>query len=151
MRKQLFLSLQEKLLSIKSIDNTPLIRFFDLWHNNINYIEQPFDTPAVFVEFEPILWQTIASKDQISQLTFTLHVVSKYYNMTHSTSPLSIQSDNLDFLDVPELIHSSLHLSRLTNTGTIIHLSSRLDYSFSEYIQSLETFRCPIGYKSYQT
>ena len=148
MRKHLFLSLQEKLLSIKSIDNTPLIRFFDLWHNNINYIEQPFDTPAVFVEFEPILWQTIASKDQLSQLTFTLHVVSKYYNMTHSTSPLSIQSDNLDFLDVPELIHSSLHLSRLDCSGTIIHLSSRLDYTFSDYIQSLETYKCPIGYKS---
>lgn len=148
MRKQLFLSLQEKLLSIKSIDNTPLIRFFDLWHNNINYIEQPFDTPAVFVEFEPILWQTIPSKDQLSQLSFTLHVVSKYYNLTHSTAPSSIQSENLDFLDIPELIHSYLHLSRLDCSGTIIHLSSRLDYTFSDYIQSLETYKCPIGYKS---
>ncbi len=149
MRKQLFLDLQAKILAIQNENKEPLIKFFNLWHNQINFIEQPFDTPAVFIEFDPLNYQTIAgSKDTLIELNFSLHVVSKYYPVTHSTAPADIQAQNLTFLDVAELLHSSLHQSRLPNSATIIHKSTSFDYSYSDYIQSIEHYTCIISHQA---
>ncbi len=149
MRKQLFLDLQAKILAIKNQDKEPLIKFFNLWHNQINFIEQPFDTPAVFIEFEPFNYQTIpGSKDTLINLNFNLHLVCHYYPVTHSTAPSDIQFHNLNFLDAAELLHSSLHLSRLNNSGTIIHNSTSFDYSYGDYIQSIERYTCVIGHQA---
>lgn len=146
MRKDLFLSLQKKLLAIKDNDGKPLVKFFNLWHNRINYIEQPFDTPAVFIEFRPLVWKTLSgTQQQISEFSFILHIVSRYYNVTHSTAPSDVQSEQLNFLDIPDLIHSALHKTRVSSCGTIVHRSSSLDYNYSDFIQSLEEYVCLIG------
>lgn len=149
MRKQLFLDLQEKLLAIKNANGEPLVKFFNLWHNQINFTEQPFSTPAVFVEFEPFSYKTIpGSKDTLIELNFSLHIISRYYPLTHSTAPIDIQNQNLDFLQAAELIHSALHLSRLPNSATIIHKSASFDYSYSDYIQSLERYTCILSHQA---
>lgn len=149
MRKQLFLDLQKKILDIKDNNNTALVQFFDIWHSNINFTEQPFDTPAVFIEFEPMSLQTLPGcKKQLFELSFILHIVSRYYPVTHSTAPENIQQQNLDFLDIPETIHSVLHMSRLEYSGTIIHTKSSLDYSFNDQIQALEYYTCVVGYEA---
>ena len=60
MRKFLYLSIIEKLKQLTDPDGNPVIRTFDLWNEQVEYIEQEevFDTPAVFIEFRPVTWTT---------------------------------------------------------------------------------------------
>lgn len=147
MRKRLFLDLQEKVLSIENEKKEKVFKFFDIWNRNIMYLvkEQPFDVPAVFMEFMPIEWQTLPKQTaQMGDLTFRLHIVSRFYSQTHNSSPL--QEEELEYLDLPERLHDSLHLVRLTNTGTIVHESSTFDSSHDSYIESIEQYRCKIKF-----
>lgn len=42
-----------KELATKITDNIPEVRWVDLWHNQVNFLEEehPFPTPAVFLSF----------------------------------------------------------------------------------------------------
>ena len=53
MRRFLYLSLIERLKQLTDRDGKPVIRTFDLWNEQISFLEQeePFDVPAVFIEF----------------------------------------------------------------------------------------------------
>lgn len=56
MRKQLFLAVTQRLKS-----RVPQLAHFDLWNQNVEFIEQEavFAMPAVFMEFKPIHWETL--------------------------------------------------------------------------------------------
>ena len=58
MRRFLYLSLIERLKQLTDRDGKPVIRTFDLWNEQISFLEQeePFDAPAVFIEFRPVKW-----------------------------------------------------------------------------------------------
>ncbi len=58
MRRFLYLSLIERLKRLTDRDGRPVIRTFDLWNEQISFLEQedPFDVPAVFIEFRPVKW-----------------------------------------------------------------------------------------------
>lgn len=53
MRRMLYLGLTEALKELRDESGQPLIRHIDLWNEQVEFIEQeePFDTPAVFIEF----------------------------------------------------------------------------------------------------
>lgn len=61
MRRMLYLGLTEALKELKDDGGQPLIRHIDLWNEQVEFIEQeePFDTPAVFIEFRPVQWRTL--------------------------------------------------------------------------------------------
>ena len=63
MRRMLYLGLTERLKELKEENGNPVIRHIDLWNEQVEFIEQeePFDTPAVFIEFRPVQWRTLRS------------------------------------------------------------------------------------------
>lgn len=144
--KQLLMDIQQKILNIENKNKEKVFKFFDLWNKNVMYLvkEQPFDSPAVFIEILPIRWNTLSArqKEQMAEITFRLHIVSRFYSQTHSTSP--IQSEALDYLELGDKVRRTLHGTRINNTATIIHVSSSFDVSHDTYIQSIEDYRCAV-------
>ena len=58
MRRFLYLSLIDRLKKLTDETGEPVIKTFDLWNQQVGFIEQEevFDTPAIFIEFLPIKW-----------------------------------------------------------------------------------------------
>lgn len=57
---------------------TQAIKHFDLWNENVVHLTQqrPFQTPAVFVEFMPIVWQPVGKQAKRADVTIRLHIVT---------------------------------------------------------------------------
>lgn len=53
------MSVRNALLGIEDSDGTPEIRHVSLWNRNVEFIgqDEPWERPAVFLEFGPIDWQ----------------------------------------------------------------------------------------------
>lgn len=58
--------------------DTQAIKTFDLWNENVAHLTQqrPFQTPAVLVEFLPIVWQQIGKGAKRADVTIRLHIVT---------------------------------------------------------------------------
>lgn len=84
MRRMLYLGLTELLKELKDESGQPLIRHIDLWNEQVEFIEQeePFDTPAVFIEFRPVQWRTLGGTTQQADVPFRLHVVTTWKGST---------------------------------------------------------------------
>ena len=109
MRKMIYLGLTEWLKGLKDGDGQPLIRHIDLWNEQVEFIEQeePFATPAVFIEFRPVQWATLGGTAQQADVPFRLHVVTTWQGSAKDGSPF--RADALDRFDL---------LDRITQGGT---------------------------------
>jgi hypothetical protein len=142
MRKQIFLDIQSIVLSLHDTSGASIIRHFDLYNQQLQYLasSQPFDCPAVFVEFLPLAWQTLSRTTQECDFSFRLHIVSRWLGNTHSTAPASTQLSELAFLDLPEQLFSLFQHKRLTSCGSITRVSTDFDSNHETYIQTIETY-----------
>lgn len=70
MRKMLYLGLMQHLLELKDENGEPVVRHIDLWNEQVEFIEQeePFDTPAVFIELRPTSWITFINRKTIGDV-----------------------------------------------------------------------------------
>lgn len=94
MRRMLYLGLTEALKELKDDGGQPLIRHIDLWNEQVEFIEQeePFDTPAVFIEFRPVQWRTLGGTTQQADVPFRLHVVTKWQGSARDGSVFQEES-----------------------------------------------------------
>lgn len=145
MRKQLYLAVVEQL---KTITGTHQINHFDIWNNNLMYIEESeaFLTPAVFIEFEPISWRHNLQGVREAEVRFNLHVIT-IRNMPTSNE-LEYSTESLAFFDLLEAINKCLHgLKQVSDTGVIDALtsvSSTTDNDFDELRHDIESYSCHI-------
>ena len=77
MRHFLYLSLIERLKQLTDPAGEPVIKTFDLWNEQVEFVEQEevFDTPAVFIEFLPVKWTNLGGGVQRAEATIRLHIV----------------------------------------------------------------------------
>lgn len=91
MRLLLYNAILARLAHIREVDGIPVyiasetedlppqaIKTFDLWNENVTQLTQqsPFVTPAVFVEFLPIVWQQSGRKAKYADVDVRLHIVT---------------------------------------------------------------------------
>lgn len=78
MRSFFYLQLQERLEQLPDRQGVPAVRTYDLWNEQVDFIEEeePFDMPAVFLEFMPYKWTTLSGAVQQAAVTVRLHVVT---------------------------------------------------------------------------
>lgn len=74
--------------------NIPEIKHFDLYFGQYEDEEKdlPFNTPAVFMEYTPLNWESLLNKRLESNVEFNLHVVSEVIQEVDSTTTLSIRN-----------------------------------------------------------
>lgn len=140
MRKQLYLAVIQRLKTITSANGEPVLKHFDLWNQNVAFIEQEaiFGMPAVFIEFTPIDWKTLGGGVQTANIVFHLHIVTATPGSAADGS--DFQPDALQLFDLLEDIHRALNGFRGQHFRMMQRISSQTNHNHEEVIESIETF-----------
>lgn len=146
MRKFIYQSVVEQLLTLKNAEDAPVIKHFDVWNNNLTYIpkNEAFYTPAVFVEFERIDWRHQGRGVRDATVTVILHVVSQRNSPT--SYELEYATDALLFFDILTRINDCLHghvkRENRFEHDAITSIYSITDHDFEELRHDIEAFAC---------
>ena len=140
MRKQLYLELAEQLKSIKDEAGLSKIKHTDLWNKQVEFIEeeQPFDFPAVFIEFGEFPWRSQGGRVQDAQITMALHILTRAEGGTADGS--DFQDDALAYLDLPGDINYALDGFSGSCFGSISRTRSIPNHDHGEIIEGVEHF-----------
>lgn len=163
MIKNLYLAIEQLLLAITDEQPQPqhIFKHCDLWNRQVEFIEQetPFLTPAIFVEFLEIPWQTDGRSVQDADLTIRLHIVTPWFaNTASDIADTAVRSAALAYLDLPTVLFRKLHGKHgdiIDNTDTshpvtlgsfnaLTRIASRPNHDHERFVDSVETYRCHI-------
>lgn len=139
MRKIIYQTIENALLAILDENQLPVINHVSLWNNQLLYAEeeQPFNTPAVFIEFRDIPWNILPHGRREAVVTINLHVVTD--------SRLGRWADAVEVFDLLDQINAALHgLTYSDEDGNgmdaLTCLASSTDSSFDELQDNIETY-----------
>lgn len=140
MRKQLYLAVIERLKTIVNESGEPTLKHFDLWNQNVAFIEQEsiFPMPAVFIEFLPIDWKTLGGGVQSATIGFHLHIVTSTPGSAADGS--TFQPDALQLFDLLDDVHCALSGFRGSHFRQLQRTSSHTNHNHEELIESIESF-----------
>ena len=155
MLKHLYIAIEDRLKTITGADGSPLFRHFDLWNRQVEFVEQetPFQTPAVFVEFDKIQWRTMGDNVQDADLTIRLHIVTPWYANTAADVGQQQRKKALAYLDLPTVVFQRLHgtHAQLATGGinTLVRTASAVNHDHERFVDSVEEYACNIRDHSY--
>jgi|SRR5690554_2182825 len=152
MRKQLFLSIIDRLRKLQKNeqglyviaeepnDDACAIKHFDLWNENLTntHEDNPFYTPAVFIEFTPIPWQYQGTRVCDSVVTVLLHVVSRAIKPTAHGS--MYQHEALEVFDLLDAINMCLDTHHTQGFGPLTNVLSETDTNWEELMHNIEHY-----------
>lgn len=144
MIKQVYLDIQSACATILDNNNQPLIKHFDLWNQNVDFIDEDrrWNRPAIFVEFKPIRWQTAGQKVQEAVVDIHLHIVTDWYGQTQRDSPKQAQA--LEYLNIPDKVVGVLQNKMLTLSGCLTRTQSLINHNHERYLDSVEVYQAHI-------
>ena len=137
MRKELYKMLCDRLQTIEAI------KHIDLWNNNVEFLdqEQPWERPAVFVEFRSIKWEWIVvGLEYRAEPEVALHVVTDWGGPTTPGSPT--QEESLQLFDLLDEIHATLAGVCGDTFLEFDLVQSDTNHNHEEIVESIETYRC---------
>ncbi|MDR1120054.1 MAG: hypothetical protein LBM08_03975 [Dysgonamonadaceae bacterium] len=149
MRKFIYNSIVDKLKEMIDKNSQPVIRHFDIWNNNITYLqdEQPFFMPAVLIEFQPIQWRHQGNGVREAAVTVMLHVLIQRNAPTQNNQ--KYEDPGLCFFDLLTDINRCLHGHSKTsfNFGhdAVTATQSVTDHDFEEIQHHIEAFTCHVS------
>lgn len=139
MRKIIYQTISNALLAILDENQQPVISHVDLFNNQLLYAEeeQPFNTPAVFIEFRDIVWNVLPRGRREALVTVNLHVVTD--------SRLGHWSDAVEVFDLLDQINAAIHGLKYTDGNgnamdALTCVASSTDSSFDELQDNIETY-----------
>ena len=153
MRKELYKAIADRLFLIASdgsmidpeAEEQPerLIKYVDLWNHNVEFIdeEQPWERPAVFVEFTPIVWETIKPGGEYrSKPVVNLHIVTDWAGDASAGSEL--QDDALEVLDYSGIIHRALQGLEGEHFNRFDLAETHTNHNHDVIVESIEVYKC---------
>lgn len=139
MRKELFFNIAERLNTITDENGQPVIKHFDLWNENVGFIEQGASTmPAVFIEFAPIDWATLPHGIQEATVTVKLHVVTACNVPASTGSPY--QQLPFEHFDLIDRINAALYCFSGDNFNSFTRTASTTDHKYEGFLDNLEVY-----------
>jgi hypothetical protein len=146
MRKFIYRSIVEQLKKLKDEQEENMIKHFDLWNNNVLYIEQeqPFYMPAVLVAFEPITWRMLGKRNRETEVRIILHILTQHN--APSSEELGDSEMSLQFFDLLNDVNRILHAHHKIDGG-FIHdaltcVQSTTDHDFEGIRHDMEIYSC---------
>ncbi len=93
---------------VGSEDKSP-IRWIDLWHNQVNFLEEEleFPTPAVFLSFRSKEIQDLG--ERLQQMNLQVDVYLFYETFANTFTGSFNQEDALNFIGILDFINSRMH------------------------------------------
>ncbi|MDY0200987.1 MAG: hypothetical protein RBR40_08365 [Tenuifilaceae bacterium] len=152
MRKQLMTALIERLKHIEKDEagnyvvatepnpDKTVIQHFDLWNQQLDWLdeEQPFTTPAVFIEFLPIQWRHQSRGTRDATLSINLHIVTRRNIPTRADQQYTTEA--LGFLELLDAVNLCLHGHKGENFSALTGQTSTTDNNFDELMHSIEQY-----------
>ena len=148
MIKHLYLAIVAALKEVKDDNNNQYFKSFDLWNQNVEFMEEdePFDRPAVFIEFDPINWQALGGKNQEAVATVRLHIVTDWHANTADNVASEYRTQALAYLDAPSYVLKAMQglviqptaAMRCSNTWT--RTQSIVNHNHERYVDSVEVY-----------
>ena len=121
------------------------IKHIDLWNQNVEFIEQEtaWGRPAVFIEFEPIHWNSIVPGIEYrADARVSLHIVTDW------ASTVGDESDGSGkFFELPDKIHDVLAGLEGDNFKDFTLEESLTNHNHEEIVESIEVYSF-IAFKS---
>ena len=151
MRANIYKALVEKLKTYTDAEGNQVFKHFDLWNEQVDFIEDetPFDTPAVFVEFQTINWGDTIQSAQRGTLPIRMHVVTEWKGATNDGS--IYQEEALKRLDMVDGMASHLFNWMHGENGLTIQRMQRnttyTNHNHGELVEDIEDFTCVVLYK----
>lgn len=142
MRKLLFNTIKAALEAIQDSEENSVIQYVERWNNQVEYAEeeQPFNCPAVFIEFAPITWRTLQRGLREAEVQITLHVV-----IDSRVGRWSDTNTVFEFLDTIHKALFGLHITEDKRTmDSLCHLKSVTDHDHGELEDNQETYTCHV-------
>lgn len=127
MRKEVYEKIRDKLLEIGENE----IAHIDMWNRNVEFIEQEtaWERPAVFIEFEPVQWVSIAPGVQYrAEAKVRLHIVTDW------------NAQDTDVFELPEKIHSALAGLEGESFTDFTLSESHTNHNHEEIVESIEVY-----------
>ena len=141
MRSFFFLQIQEHLERLTDDKGEALVKTYDLWNEQVDFIEEeePFARPAVFLEF------MLSAATQTATVPIRLHIVTDWKGSSRKGS--KYQQQTLERFSLLEKISRHLHNFQ-GNDGSVFfdmfrRTASDTNHNHSELIEDIEeyTFR----------
>lgn len=149
MRKLIYLSLIDRLKRLTDEAGQPALRHFDLWNEQVEFIEQeePFDTPAVFVEFRPVRWTTLGGLAQQADVDIRLHIVTRWKGSAKDGSVF--QTDALERFAMLDRIDNALFNLQGADGGTSFCMfrrtGSSTNHNHDELVEDIADYACKVN------
>lgn len=153
MIKELYKAIAERLFQIAAdgsmidpeAEEQPekLIKHVDLWNHNVEFLdqEQPWERPAVFVEFTPIKWEPIKpGREYRSKPVVNLHIVTDWAGDASAGSEL--QDEALEVLDYSGIIHKALQGLEGDHFNRFDLAETHTNHNHEEIVESIEVYKC---------
>ena len=146
MKKQLYLDIIEQLKTITNSDGEALFQHFDLWNQQVAFLEEetPFNLPAVFVEFTPHNWQTLGNRKQAADITIRLHIVTQWFSDTADYVPEEFMLQAVAYLDIIDKVVAAMQNFAPTNANAWMRTRSIPNHDHGRYVDSIEEYVCNI-------
>lgn len=133
MRKEIYQKIENALL----LGNERIVKHIDLWNRNVEFIEQEtaWERPAVFVEFEPIHWQSAApGLRYTAEVRVRLHVITdwNYHGDRKSSSAL----------DLTDKIRRALAGLEGDTFKDFDLVESHTNHDHEDIVESVEVYSC---------
>lgn len=146
MKKQLYLDIVEQLKTITSADGEQLFQHFDLWNQQVAFLEEntSFNLPAVFVEFTQHTWQTLGNRKQCADLTIRLHIVTQWFSDTADYVPEEFMLKAVEYLDIIDKVFAVMQNFAPTNANAWMRTRSIPNHDHGRYVDSIEEYVCNI-------
>lgn len=126
-------------------NNCPQIKWIDLWHNQVSFLEteHPFPSPAAFFAFRIAQAQDAGLKTQLLRMQVDIYLFFETFADTYKGA--INQGDALDFLDSLNDIHVCLHGSKGDNYSEMRRINlSPIDTGSAANLYLL-TFECMVN------
>lgn len=127
MRKELYQKLKERLEKLEAV------RYVTLWNHNVEFIEQeqPWERPAVFVEFLPLEWRCVVpGREYHSAVTVRLHIV---YDWS--------ESEVNDF-DLESVIAQAVIGLEGDGFSPLEPVGSMTNHNHEQIVEDIDTYTC---------
>lgn len=144
MRTFLYTTIESIIQSLRDEQDQPLIATFDLWNEQVDFIEQetPFATPAVFIHFLDITYRRGTGVTQAT-VPFRLHVVTPWAGSIRPDSPF--RDDNLRRFRLLQQVADAMLFTRASATRYsltgITHQSSSTNHNHEDLVEDIELFQ----------
>lgn len=120
-----------------------IIRHIDLWNQNVAFIDEdePWDRPAVFIEFGPIIWDPYKghANGMVGKGELRLHIVTDWKGSAADGSPA--REETLEDFHLPNIILKKVRDIRGRTFRNIIPLRTETNHNHQEILENIDVYQ----------